>query len=147
MCTQQTVDFLLVEDNPSDAELAMEALRGAGLADHVVWVKDGAEALAFVRAEGVHAQRPTSARPRVILLDLRLPKVDGLEVLEALKADRSTRSIPIVVLTSSNEDHDVARAYELGVNSFVTKPVAFESFAQVLSMVGAYWLTVNRTPR
>lgn len=147
MGTGEAVDFLLVEDSPSDAELTMEALREAGLADRLVWVKDGAEALAFVRREGAYAQRPPGARPRVILLDLRLPKVDGLEVLESLKVDPSTRSIPIVVLTSSKEDRDVTRAYELGVNSFVTKPVRFEEFAQVVSKLGAYWLSVNRAVR
>lgn len=146
MTTRETVDFLLVEDSSSDAELTLEALRQANLADRVVRARDGADALAFVRAEGAYARRPPSARPRLILLDLRLPKVDGFEVLESLKADPTTRSIPVVVFTSSNEDGDIERCYELGVNSVVTKPVSFEEFARIVAALGSYWLSVNVTP-
>lgn len=147
MSGHEEVEILLVEDSPSDAELAMEALKEANFANHVVWVKDGAEALDYVRAEGAYAQRPPEAMPRVILLDLRLPKVDGIEVLERLKVDERTKRIPVVVLTSSKEDRDVLRCYDRGVNSFVTKPVGFEEFAKVVAQLGLYWLLVNRTPR
>jgi CheY-like chemotaxis protein len=147
MTGPDAVEILLVEDNPTDAELTIGALREAGLANHLVWVKDGAAALDFVFSRGVHASRPPEAAPKVILLDLRLPKVDGLEVLRALKADERTRSTPVVVLTSSQEDRDVVESYAYGVNSFVSKPVGFEEFARVVSQLGLYWLLVNRSPR
>lgn len=140
MTAQDEVEILLVEDNPTDAELTIESLREVNLANHLHWVKDGAEALDFVL-------RPGHDVPRVILLDLRLPKVDGLEVLRALKADPRARLIPVVVLTSSKEDRDVVESYQLGVNSFVSKPVTFEEFARVVSQLGLYWLLVNRAPR
>lgn len=147
MSAHDEVEILLVEDNPTDAELTMEALREAKLVNHLVWVKDGAEALDFIFRKGAFAGRAANSFPSVILLDLRLPKVDGLEVLQQLKADEKTRKIPVVVLTSSNEDRDIMRSYEQGVNSFVSKPVGFEEFARVVSQLGMYWLLINHAPK
>lgn len=132
------VEILLVEDNAEDAELTMRALKGRNLANRLHWVKDGAEALAFLGA------RDAGAGPKLILLDLKLPKVDGLEVLRQVKTDPRTRSIPVVVLTSSKEDRDIAASYELGVNSYVQKPVAFDGFVAAVSELGLYWLLLNR---
>jgi len=140
------VDILLVEDNPTDAELCIRALKKHSLANNLIWLKDGEEALEFLFATGRHKARGIENRPKVVLLDLRLPKVDGLEVLRKVKADERTRIIPIVVLTSSKEDRDVAESYKLGVNSFISKPVGFEEFADVVGRLGLYWLVVNRPP-
>lgn len=140
------VEILLVEDNPTDAELAMVALKERNLANRLVWVKDGAEALDFLFATGVYAKRNIENSPKVVLLDLRLPKVDGLEVLRRIKADERTRRIPVVVLTSSKEDRDVAECYSLGVNSYIGKPVEFDEFARVVSELGLYWLLINQPP-
>lgn len=145
MSVHDEVEILLVEDNPTDAELTIEALREGGLANYLIWVKDGAEALDFVFGRGAYAGRSLDAVPKVIMLDLRLPKVDGLEVLKVLKTDPNTRTIPVVVLTSSKEDRDVAKSYQLGVNSFVSKPVEFDEFAKVVAHLGLYWLLVNRS--
>jgi len=142
----EAVEILLVEDNPTDAELAMRALRKNNLANNLVWVKDGAEALDFLFARGAYAGRSGCMPPRVVLLDLRLPKVDGLEVLRAVKSDARTKEIPVVVLTSSKEDRDITESYQLGVNSFISKPVEFESFAKTVSELGMYWLLVNQAP-
>jgi len=139
----KAVEILLVEDNPTDAELTTEALREGNLANHLVWVKDGAEALDFIFARGKYSDRKVDDPPKVILLDLRLPKVDGLEVLQTIKSDNRTKSIPVVVLTSSKEERDITDSYQLGVNSFVSKPVAFEDFASVVSQLGLYWLLIN----
>src|SRR5512143_2037554 len=116
------VEILLVEDNPTDAELAIRALNKSNLANKLIWVKDGAEALDFIFGTGAYAGRSVASGPRVILLDLRLPKVDGMEVLRRIKADARTRVIPVVVLTSSKEDRDVVDSYQLGVNSYISKP-------------------------
>lgn len=140
------VEVLLVEDNPTDAELCMGALAEYNLGNRLVWVKDGVEALDFLFCRGAYAARNSAERPRVVLLDLRLPKVDGLEVLRAAKADDRTKTIPFVVVTSSREDRDIVESYKLGVNSFIQKPVAFESFAKEVSKVGLYWLLTNKTP-
>jgi len=140
------VEILLVEDNPTDAELCMRALKKSNLANSLVWVKDGAEALAFLFATGNYAARSVTHPPKVVLLDLRLPKVSGMEVLRRIKEDERTRSIPVVVLTSSKEDRDVAESYQLGVNSYISKPVGFEAFAKTVSELGFYWLLVNRPP-
>ena len=140
------VEILLVEDNPTDAELAMVALKARNLANKLVWVKDGAEALDFLFAKGAYSNRIVENGPRVVLLDLRLPKVDGLEVLRRLKADERTRRIPVVVLTSSKEDRDVAECYSLGVNSYISKPVEFDEFTKVVSELGFYWLLINQPP-
>jgi CheY-like chemotaxis protein len=139
------VEILLVEDNPTDAELAMEALKEKNLANKLVWVKDGAEALDFLYCRNTYAKRKNHV-PKVILLDLRLPKVDGLEVLKQVKADPHLRSVPVVVLTSSKEDRDIVESYRLGVNSYISKPVDFDSFARTVSELGMYWLLMNRSP-
>ncbi len=140
------VEILLVEDNPTDAELAIRALKKGNLANKLVWVKDGAEALDFIFATGVYSDRKMENEPKVILLDLRLPKVDGMEVLRRIKSDERTRTIPVVVLTSSKEDRDVAESYKLGVNSYISKPVEFDAFAKTVSELGMYWLLVNHPP-
>ncbi len=145
--TTEPMEILLVEDSPTDAELALLALKESNLANNVVWVKDGSEALDFIFHRGAYANRQGDAKPRVILLDLRLPKVDGLEVLRILKSDPQTQAIPVVVLTSSKEDRDVTESYALGVNSFVSKPVSFDEFARVVAQLGMYWLLVNRPPK
>ena len=139
------VDILLVEDNPTDAELALRVLRKNNLADNVVWVKDGAVALDFLFRRGDYAARPNSM-PRVVFLDLRLPKVDGLEVLQQMLDNEHTRTIPVVVLTSSKEERDIVASYKLGANSFVSKPVAFDEFTNTVAELGRYWLLVNKTP-
>ena len=140
------VEILLVEDNATDAELCIRALKKRNLANRLVWVKDGAEALDFIFAAGVYAGRAVQNGPKVILLDLRLPKVDGLEVLRKVKADERTKTIPVVVLTSSKEDRDVIESYKLGVNSFISKPVEFDAFAETVAQLGLYWLLINRPP-
>jgi CheY-like chemotaxis protein len=140
------VEILLVEDNATDAELAMRTLKKNNLANNLVWVKDGAEALDFLFARGEYAGRSDCAPPRVVLLDLRLPKVDGMEVLRVIKDDARTRAIPVVVLTSSQEDRDVAESYKLGVNSYISKPVEFDAFAKTVAELGMYWLLYNHPP-
>ncbi|MDD5033438.1 MAG: response regulator [Methylococcaceae bacterium] len=142
----EVVEILLVEDNPTDAELAILALEEHHLANKLVWVKDGAQALDFLFATGAYLGRHLDNGPKVVLLDLRLPKVDGLEVLRRLKADERTKRIPIVVLTSSREDKDMIASYDLGVNSYISKPVEFEEFSRVVSQLGLYWLLINHPP-
>jgi two-component system response regulator len=139
------VDVLLVEDNPSDAELALHALRKHHLANRIEWVKDGEAALDYLFQRGRFAGR-NPLMPKVVLLDLRLPKVDGIEVLRAIRGDPATRELPVVVLTSSREEQDVITTYQLGVNSFVAKPVAFQEFSRVVADLGMYWVLVNRVP-
>jgi two-component system, response regulator len=140
-------EILLVEDNPYDAELTMRALKKHNLANRVVQARDGVEALDFLFAEGSHSQRQVEDAPKVVLLDLKLPKVDGLEVLRRIKADDRTKTIPVVILTSSGEDSDLDECYALGANSYIIKPVEFESFVKAVSEMGFYWLMLNRTPR
>ena len=142
----QVVEILLVEDNPTDAELAIRTLKRSNLANNLVWVKDGAEALDFLFTRGEYSDRNGCAPPRVVLLDLRLPKVDGMEVLRAIKGDARTRAIPVVVLTSSQEDRDVAESYKLGVNSYISNPVEFDAFAKTVAELGMYWLLYNHPP-
>lgn len=139
-------EILLVEDNPADAELTIRALKDQNLANKLVWVRDGEQALDFVFGTGAFAGRDVMRPPRVILLDLRLPKVDGLEALQKIKADARTRMIPVVVLSSSTQDKDIVESYKLGVNSYVAKPVQFEEFAKVVSLLGLYWLLINKPP-
>lgn len=141
------VEILLVEDNPNDAELAIRALKKHNLANKLTWVKDGAEALDFVFARGTYSGRDINCIPKLILLDLRLPKVDGLEVLRIVKSDEKTRLIPVVVMTSSKEDRDITESYKLGVNSYITKPVDFEEFVKTVAELGMYWLLLNKAPR
>lgn len=147
MSTSEHVEILLVEDSPQDLELTLRALRKSNLANRIHVARDGAEALDFIFCEGPHASRRIEDCPRMILLDLKLPKVDGLEVLQKLKGDPRTRSIPVVVLTSSKEQSDVVRSYELGVNSFIVKPVDFEGFTAAVQEVGLYWLLLNQPPK
>ena len=141
------VEVLLVEDNPSDAELAVRALKRKNLANKLIHVKDGAEAIDFVFAQGAYTDRKVQNGPKVVLLDLKLPKVDGIEVLRRIKSDDRTRRIPVVIMTSSREERDLVECYQLGVNSYVVKPVEFEDFARAVSELGLYWLLLNETPR
>jgi two-component system response regulator len=136
-------EVLLVEDNPRDAELTIRAFKRNHLADRIFHVQDGAEALDFLFGRGNYAGRPVVALPRVILLDLKLPKVNGLEVLRRIKSDPHLQIIPVVIVTSSAEDPDLEKAYDLGANSYVIKPVQFEAFMDAMSKLGIYWLTAN----
>lgn len=140
------VEILLVEDNPHDAEMTIRALRKANLANRLTHVKDGAEALDFVFSRGVFSERSVHDKPKVILLDIKMPKVDGIEVLRQIKADENTRTIPVVIMTSSKEEQDIITSYNLGVNSYVVKPVDFEGFAKAVSELGFYWLITNQSP-
>jgi CheY-like chemotaxis protein len=142
----EQVEILLVEDNPLDAELTMRGLKDQGLANSIVWVKDGGEALDYVFKRNAYADRNTTS-PRLILLDLKMPRVGGIEVTRALKSDERTKRIPIVIMTSSKEENDIADSYELGVNSYIVKPLDFESLAEVARHAGYYWLAINRSPR
>ena len=140
------IELLLVEDNPQDVELTLNALREHHLANRVHVARDGAEALDFVFCTGAYAQRQPDNRPKLILLDLKLPKVSGLQVLERLKSDPRTRTIPTVVLTSSREDADIKTAYNLGVNSYIVKPVDFAQLLGAARQLGLYWLLLNEPP-
>jgi two-component system response regulator len=141
------VEVLLVEDNPSDAELTVRSLKKHNLANRLFHVKDGAEAIDFVFAQGTFADRRVENVPKVVLLDLKLPKIDGIEVLRRIKSDDRTKIIPVVVMTSSREDRDLVDCYNLGVNGYVVKPVEFEDFARAVSELGCYWLLLNETLR
>jgi two-component system response regulator len=141
------IEILIVEDNPQDLELTMRALRASKLSNRIQIARDGAEALEFLFAEGQHAGRKVENGPKLILLDLKLPKIDGLEVLERVKGDPRTKSIPVVVLTSSKEQKDVVESYRLGVNSYIVKPVDFEGFANSVRELGLYWLLLNQPPK
>jgi CheY-like chemotaxis protein len=147
MSQDASVEFLLVEDSLEDLELALRALRKGHLANRIQIARDGAEALDFIFCEGPHMARKIEDTPKVILLDLKLPKVDGLEVLKRLKEDPRTRTIPVVMLTSSKEQNDVLESYRLGVNSYIVKPVNFERFAEAVQQLGMYWLLLNQPPR
>jgi two-component system response regulator len=146
MDNNNQVEILIVEDNPNDAELALRALKKHNLANHVAVVTDGEEALDFVFARGKYGHRNIELVPRVILLDLKLPKVDGLEVLRAIKGDSRTKMIPVIVLTSSKEEKDVVESYKLGVNSYILKPVDFDQFVAAVKEIGYYWLLLNQSP-
>ena len=141
----EQVEILLVEDNALDAELTMRALKNGGLANRLLWVKDGQQALDFLFRHGEYAGRE-NITPRLVLLDLKMPKVDGIEVLKAVKANERTKRIPVVIMTSSQEERDVAHSYDLGVNSYVVKPVDFNALAELARQAGYYWLAINRTP-
>ncbi len=139
------VEILLVEDNPNDAELTLDALREYKLTNRIHVARDGMEALDFIFCRGEYAQR-SNRNPRLILLDLKLPKISGLEVLQQIRADACTRMIPIVILTSSQEERDIAASYGLGVNSYIVKPVDFEQFTNAVRQLGFYWLLLNQPP-
>lgn len=144
---EKKVEILLVEDNPNDAKLTLRALKKNNILNDVQWVKDGVEALDYIFAENQYSDRTISDTPRVIFLDLKLPKVNGIEVLERIKNDPRTRKIPVVVLTSSAEDSDLKKCYQLGVNSYIVKPVDFEGFMEAVSRLGFYWLLLNKIPK
>lgn len=146
MPESESVQILLVEDNPSDAELTLHALRKSKLVNHILHVHDGAEALDFLFCRGDYADRDAEKRPLLVLLDLKLPKVDGLQVLAEVKTNPRTKAIPVVLLTSSNEEPDRAAGYQLGVNSYIQKPVNFADFQDVVLKLGMYWLIVNSKP-
>ncbi|MCX5973509.1 MAG: response regulator [Coprothermobacterota bacterium] len=141
------VEILLVEDNPNDVELTLRALKENKLANRIQVVEEGAAALDFLFANGVFTQRDVEALPKVVLLDLKLPKVSGLEVLRAIKSDERTKLVPVVVLTSSQEERDIVESYHLGANSYITKPVDFDNFVKSISELGLYWLLLNKPPR
>ncbi|MDD1771170.1 MAG: response regulator [Methanomassiliicoccales archaeon] len=138
------VEIVVVEDDPNDAELIIRVLKKHNLANRLVHLEDGAQALEFFLGKGAKNYGDEHLAPRVILLDLKLPKVDGIEVLRRLKADERTKFIPVVILTSSREERDLEKGYELGVNSYVTKPIKFEEFAKVVSDLGLYWMLLNK---
>jgi two-component system, response regulator len=141
------VDILMVEDNPDDEKLTLRALRKYQLTNRIHVVRDGQEALDYVFCTGAYADRDISDRPHVILLDIKLPLIDGLEVLRRIKADDRTRTIPVVMLTSSREERDLVESYRLGVNSYIVKPVDFEQFTESARTLGMYWLLMNRPPK
>jgi two-component system response regulator len=140
------VEILLVEDNKNDAELAIRALTKVNLGNHLIHVKDGVEALAFLFATGTYATRASKKNPKVILLDIKMPRLDGIEVLRQIRSNPLTKAIPVVIMTSSKEEHDIIRSYELGVNSFIVKPVDFNSFSKAVSDLGMYWVLMNESP-
>lgn len=142
----QKVEILLVEDNLSDEELTMRALKKYKLSNNIFVVRDGAEALDYIFSTGQYTDRDSNNHPKVILLDLKLPKVDGLEVLRRIKADPKTKHIPVVVLTSSSEERDVVESYKLGANSYIVKPVDFKQFTESIRELGMYWLLLNEAP-
>lgn len=143
----EPVEILLVEDNPNDVELTLHALRTSRLANDIKVVRDGEEALNFIMCRGPYSARDITRGPRVILLDLKLPKVDGIEVLRQTKADPRTKMIPIVILTSSTQDKDIVESYQLGVNSYMQKPIDFQQFTESVHQLGLYWLVYNQPPR
>jgi CheY-like chemotaxis protein len=147
MVNADAVEILLVEDNPQHVELTLRALRKHNLANNVLVAKDGAEALDFIFATGAYSQRRIENGPKVILLDLKLPRVDGLEVLRRIKSDERTKAIPVVVVTTSEQEQDVVESYKLGANSYIVKPVSFEKFVEAVSELGFYWMLLNKPPR
>ncbi len=147
MSETNAVEILLVEDNPQDLELTLRALRKGNVANHIQVARDGTEAVEFIFCEGQYAERKIDNEPKVILLDLKLPKIDGLEVLRRVKGDPRTKRIPVVMLTSSKEQSDVVESYRLGVNSYIVKPVNFDSFVTAVQELGMYWLLLNQPPK
>jgi two-component system response regulator len=147
MTIVDVVDLLIVEDNPNDLELTLRALEKSGLTKNIHSVKDGAVALDFIYGRGAYVERSAAPLPKLILLDLKLPKIDGMEVLRQLKSDARMRSIPVVMLTSSQQERDLAQCYRLGVNSYIVKPVSFSKFTESIRHLGLYWLGLNQPPR
>ncbi|HLZ97460.1 MAG TPA: response regulator [Steroidobacteraceae bacterium] len=144
--SEQDVEILLIEDSVEDAELTMRVFKEKKLANRLVWVKNGALGLDFLFGRGAYASRDPAQMPRLVLLDLHLPKVGGLEVLRQLKSNPRTRNLPVVVLSSSTQDKDIVQSYDLGVNSYVSKPIEFEEFVNVVAHLGLYWLLINKSP-
>jgi two-component system response regulator len=140
------LEILLIEDNLSDAELTIRALRKNNIANKIIHLEDGAQANDFLFCQNEYAERDINQIPKLILLDLKMPKLNGIEVLQRIKADERTRQIPVVVLTSSNEDPDIKVCYDLGVNAYVVKPVAFDSFNKAVANLGLFWMLTNKTP-
>lgn len=146
MTEDRQIEILLAEDNPRDAEMTLRSLKKHNLANNVHWAKDGAEALDFLFCEGAYAGRAPNHSLKLVLLDIKMPKVDGVEVLRRLKGDERTKLTPVVIMTSSNEERDVIESYRLGVNSYIVKPVEFTSFIEVVAKIGLYWVLANRPP-
>ncbi len=146
MTDNEAVEILLVEDNPNDVELALHALKKNKVSNRIQVVRDGEEALDFIFGKDTSSGGPSEQRPKMVLLDLKLPKVDGLEVLRRLKGDPATRSIPVIILTSSREEQDIVKSYDLGVNSYIVKPVDFQQFNEAIRQLGLYWMVVNQAP-
>ena len=146
MPNSEKIEILMAEDNERDAEMTQRALRKHNLGNRVHRVKDGAEALEFLFCTGAYAGRTLDELPKLILLDLKMPKVDGIEVLRRIKSEERTRVIPVVMMTSSNEERDVIESYRLGVNSYIVKPIEFAEFAEVVAKIGFYWVLSNRVP-
>jgi two-component system, response regulator len=146
MTGQNEVEILLVEDNHHEAELTIRSMKKNNLSNKLMHIDDGAEALDFIFSKGVYENKEHSNMPKLIILDLKLPKVSGLEILRQLKADENTKWIPVVVLTSSQEERDVVESYRLGVNSYIVKPVNFQSFSKAVTDLGLYWMILNHTP-
>ncbi|MCW3089704.1 MAG: response regulator [Ferruginibacter sp.] len=140
------IQILLVEDNTNDAELTIRALQKHKIANNIIHLKDGADAIDFLFGKGIYENRDTNNKPNVILLDLKMPKVDGLEVLKVIKTDEFTKKIPVVMLTSSKENPDIQKAYALGANSYIVKPVGFEGFTKAIMELGFYWMLLNQSP-
>jgi CheY-like chemotaxis protein len=147
MKEEPAVEILLVEDNPNDVELALHALKKNKLVNHVQVVRDGEEALDYIFCKGTFAKRDIQKKPRLILLDLKLPKIDGIEVLKRIKSDPQTKEIPVVVLTTSREERDIIETYRLGVNSYILKPVDFDQFVDSVRQIGFYWMLLNQCPK
>ncbi len=147
MDNQEVIDILLVEDNPRDAELTIRAFKKYNITNRLIVIEDGAEALDYFFCRGKYSQRDINDHPKVVLLDLKLPKVNGLEVLQIIKKDERTHMIPVVIVTSSQQDPDLKTAYEYGANSYVVKPVDFNTFAEAMSKLGLYWLLINQSPK
>jgi CheY-like chemotaxis protein len=145
--TIHNIEIILVEDSLEDANLVIRSLKRNNLSNSITHLKDGAEALDFIFAKGEYGDRKIEDKPKLILLDLKMPKVDGLQVLRALKTDERTQSIPVVIMTSSREDRDLVESYKLGVNGYVVKPVSFENFAKAVAELGMFWLMINQSPR
>lgn len=146
MKTSEFIDILFVEDSPIDAELTLIALKEENLANNVIWLQDGAQALDFIFAEGEYAHRNIDSQPKLILLDLKMPKVGGIEVVQRIRSDERTKRIPIVIMTSSKEEKDIVDSYQLGVNSYIVKPVDFDKFSKSVKEIGFYWLLMNHSP-
>ena len=141
----QQVEVLLVEDSTADAEMTLRTLKRRGIANSVEWVRDGVEALEWLHCRGIYAERP-NGHPKLVLLDLKMPRMDGLQLLQAMKSDSDMRTIPVVMMTSSREEGDLLASYGLGVNSYVVKPVDFSEFAERIAQIGMYWMIANQTP-